>query len=162
MSGRGFLFKFSVILLTLFVGGCGGNAPSTTTPPPTGSPAAISLAPFVSGFSSPLDFEISDDNSGRAFIVQQPGTIRLVSGGSLLPTAFLDITGKVNFDGGEQGLLGLAFHPNYNQNQHFYVNYDRLSGGQTQTVIAEYMASADPNFADAASERILLTTVAGV
>jgi len=157
MSGRGFLFKFSVILLTLFVGGCGGNAPSTTTPPPAGTPAAISLAPFVGGFSSPLDFETPDDNSGRAFIVQQPGTIRLVSGGSVLPTAFLDITGKVNFDGGEQGLLGLAFHPNYTQNQHFYVDYDHLSGGQLQTVIAEYKASADPNLADAASERILLT-----
>jgi glucose/arabinose dehydrogenase len=157
MSGRGFLFKFSVILLTLFVGGCGGSAPSTTTPPPAGTPAAISLAPFVSGFSGPLDFEIPDDNSGRIFIVQQPGTIRLVSGGSVLPTAFLDISGKVNFDGGEQGLLGLAFHPNYAQNQRFYVNYDRLSGGQIQTVIAEYKTSTDPNLADAASERILLT-----
>src|ERR1700675_4389119 len=105
MSGRGFLFKFSVILLTLFVGGCAGNAPSTTTPPPAGTPAAIGLAPFVGGFSSPLAFEIPGDNSRRAFIVQQPGTIRLVSGGSVLPAAFLDITSKVNFDGGEQGLL---------------------------------------------------------
>ena len=60
-------------------------------------------------------------------------------------------------DGGEQGLLGLALHPNYSTSKRFYLNYDRLSGGLMQTVIAEYQASTDPNVADAASERILLT-----
>ena len=47
---------------------------------------------------------------------------------------------KVNFDSAEQGLLGLAFHPSYSSNKRFYLNYDRLSGGQIQTVIAEYQA----------------------
>jgi glucose/arabinose dehydrogenase len=55
------------------------------------------------------------------------------------------------------GLLGIAFHPSYSQNRRFFLNYDRIAGGQTQTVIAEYLASAaDPNQADPASEKILL------
>jgi glucose/arabinose dehydrogenase len=157
MSGRGFLCQLAIVFLVLFVTGCGGGGGTfTTTPPPPSGTPSITLTPFVSGLSSPVDFQTPDDGSGRIFIVQQPGTIRIISGGSLLPTPFLDISSKVNFDGGEQGLLGLAFHPNYSQNKLFYLNYDRLSGGQMQTVIAEYQLSADPNAAESASERILL------
>ncbi len=156
MSGRGFLVQFTAVFLVLLVSGCGGNGTFSTTPPPAGVPA-IALTPFISGFSSPVDFQTPDDGSGRIVVVQQPGTIRIASGGSLLPTPFLDITSKVNFDGGEQGLLGLAFHPSYSQNRRFYLNYNRLSGGQMQTVIAEYQLTADPNVADVASERIVLT-----
>jgi glucose/arabinose dehydrogenase len=76
---------------------------------------------------------------------------------SLAASPFLDISGKVNFDA-EQGLVGLAFHPSYSQHPLFYVDYDRmLPSGQLQTVIAEYQLSADPNQANAGSERILLT-----
>src|ERR1700737_1665461 len=76
---------------------------------------------------------------------------------SLAASPFLDISGKVNFDA-EQGLVGLAFHPSYSQHPLFYLDYDRmLPSGQLQTVIAEYQLSADPNQANAGSERILLT-----
>ncbi len=152
MSGRGFLFQFSTVFLTLLVSGCGGSGSLTTTPSPS-----ITLTPFVSGLSSPLDFQTPDDGSSRIFIVQQAGTIRIVSGGALLASPFLDIASKVNFDSGEQGLLGLAFHPSYAQNRRFYLDYTRTFNGQMQTVIAEYQASTDPNVADATSERILLT-----
>src|SRR5216684_3777106 len=157
MSGRPrFLCQISsVVFLMLLVSGCGGSGSFSTTPP--AGPSIIALAPFVNGFSGPTDFQSPDDGSGRIFIVQQTGTIRVISGGSLLTSSFLDITSKVNFDGAEQGLLGLAFHPSYSQNRRFYLNYDRLSSGQIQTVIAEYQASTDPNVADPASERILLT-----
>ena len=156
MLGRLFPYQFAIVFLIALVTACGGGGGTlTTTPPPSGTPS-IALTPFVSGFSAPVDFQTPDDGSGRIFIVQQSGTIRIISGGSLLPTPFLDISSKVNFDGGEQGLLGLAFHPNYSQNKLFYLNYDRLSGGQMQTVIAEYQLSPDPNAADPASERILL------
>jgi glucose/arabinose dehydrogenase len=156
MSGRGFLLQISILSL-IFVSACGGGGGSlSTTPPPVGS-SAIALTPFVSGFTNPIDFQSPDDGSGRIFIVEQPGTIRVVSGGSVLPTAFLDITAKVNFDSNEQGLLGLAFHPGFSSSRRFYLNYDRLVGAQIQTVIAEYQASTNPNVADAASERILLT-----
>ena len=158
MLGRRFLYQFVIVSLVVLVTACGGGGGSFTTnpPPPSGTPS-IALTPFVSGLSTPVDFQTPDDGSGRIFIVQQSGTIRIVSGGSLLPTPFLDISSRINFDGAEQGLLGLAFHPSYSQNKRFYLNYDRLSGGQIQTVIAEYQLTADPNAADPASERILLT-----
>ena len=159
MLARLFPYQLALVFLILLATACGGGGGTfTTTPSPSGTPS-IALTPFVSGFSAPVDFQIPDDGSGRIFVVQQSGTIRIISGGSLLPTPFLDISSKVNFDGGEQGLLGLAFHPNSSQNRLFYLNYDRLSGGQMQTVIAEYQLSPDPNAADPASERILLTVI---
>ncbi len=156
----GFIYRtLAVLVISLLIflaTGCGGGS-SSSVPPPADTPS-LSLSSLVSGLSSPLDFQVPDDNSGRIFIVQQRGTIRIINNGSLLSTAFLDITSKVNFDSAEQGLLGLAFHPNYGQNSRFYLNYDRLlPGGQIQTVIAEYQLSTDPNQADPASERILLT-----
>jgi glucose/arabinose dehydrogenase len=157
MPGRGFFCQFCIVLLISLVAGCGGGGGTFTTPPPTGGTPPIALTPLVSGLSAPVDFEAPDDGSARIFLVQQSGSVRIVSGGALLATPFLDISSKVNFDSGEQGLLGLAFHPNYSTSKRFYLNYDRLSGGQTQTVIAEYQASTDPNVADPASERILLT-----
>jgi len=158
MLGRRFLHQLVIVALVVLVTACGGGGGSFTAnpPPPSGTPS-IALTPFVSGLSTPVDFQTPDDGSGRIFIVQQSGTIRIISGGSLLPTPFLDISSRINFDGAEQGLLGLAFHPSYSQNKRFYLNYDRLSGGQIQTVIAEYQLTADPNAADPASERILLT-----
>jgi glucose/arabinose dehydrogenase len=111
----------------------------------------------VSGLSSPVDLQFPNDGSGRMFIVQQAGSIRIALNGSLVAAPFLDITAKVNF-GGEKGLLGLAFHPQFPQNHLFYVHYDRLSGGTVQSVIAEYHVSAsNADQADANSERILLT-----
>jgi glucose/arabinose dehydrogenase len=92
------------------------------------------------------------------FVVEQAGTIRILQGGALLTTPFLDIRARVTFSG-EMGLLGAAFHPAFGQNQRFYVNYVRtLVTGQIQSVIAEYrLSAADANQADPASERILLT-----
>jgi glucose/arabinose dehydrogenase len=150
---------FLLIGLGPFLPGCGGGDPlnPSSNPPPTGAPA-VALTQFVTGLDHPVGFQVPDDNSGRIFIVEQAGRIRVVSGGSVVGTPFLDITSKVNYDSTEQGLLGLAFHPNYSQNPVFYVDYDRmLAGGQLQTVIAEYQLAADPNQANPASERILLT-----
>jgi len=137
---------------------CGGSNKTTTTTPPPPPPSSITLTPVVSGFSSPVDLQPSGDSTGRLFVVEQAGTIRIVHGGVVLATPFLDIRTRVNFSG-EMGLLGVAFHPGFAQNQRFYVNYVRLLGAsQIQSVIAEYQASAaDANQADPATERILLT-----
>jgi glucose/arabinose dehydrogenase len=143
------------LLLTGFLTGCG----SKSTPPPiTGGPIpALALRPVVSGLASPVDLQFPNDGSGRTFIVQQAGSIRIAINGSLIATPFLDITAKVS-SGGEMGLLGLAFHPQFTQNHLFYVHYDRTVAGQIQSVIAEYHVSAgDANLADPNSERILLT-----
>jgi glucose/arabinose dehydrogenase len=101
--------------------------------------------------------ESAHDGSGRFFVLEQAGRIRIILSGTVTATPFLDIRGKVA-SGGELGLLGLAFHPNYGSNRKFYVNYTRPSGSKWETVIAEYVASsANPDQADASSERILLT-----
>jgi glucose/arabinose dehydrogenase len=100
----------------------------------------IALQPFVSGLSSPVDLQPSRDGTGRLFVVEQGGTIRVIKAGKLLATPFLNLT-KIVQSGGEEGLLGLAFHPAYKTNGRFFVNYTRVVSGQLQTVIAEYHAS---------------------
>ncbi len=85
------------------------------------------------------------------FVVEQPGRIRIVENGQVLPTAFLDITDRVGSGGTERGLLGLAFHPDYKDKPYFYLNYTDLNGN---TVIARFRANADA--ADPASEMDLL------
>jgi glucose/arabinose dehydrogenase len=109
---------------------------------PSGSPPAIALRPIASGFSSPLDIVEPPDGSGRLFVVEQGGTIRIIKGGKVLATPFLDLTARIT-SGGERGLLGLAFHPAYACNGRFYVNYTDTNG---DTVVAEYAVStANPD-----------------
>jgi glucose/arabinose dehydrogenase len=93
------------------------------------------------------------DGTNRLFIVEKTGRIRIVKGGSLLATPFLDISASVS-KGGEQGLLGLAFHPGYKTNRKFYVDYTDTSGN---TVVREYRASAtNPNRVAAGSGRTII------
>jgi len=66
-------------------------------------------------------YSVPDDGSGRMFIIEQDGRIRIVENGQMLDPPFLDIISKVDSLGNEQGLLGLAFHPGFNQNPYFYV-----------------------------------------
>ena len=116
--------------------------------------AAVELLPVLDGLSSPLLVTHAGDNTNRLFIVEQRGTIQVLSPGSTLPTLFLDIRARVR-SGGERGLLGLAFHPDFESNRRFFVNYTR--SGDAATVIAEYRASAtDPDIADS-DETLLLT-----
>lgn len=110
----------------------------------------------MTGFTNPLDFQEPPDGTGRFFVVEQAGFIRVIESGVLLTTPFLDLTGQVE-SGGEKGLLGLAFHPDFAQNRRFFVNYTRRSAGQLQTVVAEYVAALNnPNVAEP-GETILLT-----
>jgi glucose/arabinose dehydrogenase len=114
----------------------------------------IAFNGFLSGFSSPIDITNARDGSNRLFIVEQSGRIRIYNGTMVLPTAFLNISSIITF-GGEQGLLSLAFHPNYNINRYFFVYYTNLSGDIT---IARYQTQAgNANLADAASGVVLLT-----
>jgi len=115
--------------------------------------AAIQLAPVATGLASSSFVTNAGDGSNRLFIVEQGGTIRVLQPGSSAPTPFLDIHTKVA-SGGEQGLLGLAFHPQYTVNGRFFVYYTRAGDGML--VIAEYHVSTDPNVADPA-ETVLLT-----
>src|SRR6266550_4433897 len=84
----------------------------------------LSRLPFSLSLKSPVFLTHAGDQSGRLFILEQPGTIRILDRARLVEVPFLDITERVRF-GGEQGLLGLAFHPEYRRNGRFFVNYTR-------------------------------------
>jgi len=113
----------------------------------------VQLEEVVSGLEQPTGVVNAGDDSDRLFVTQKTGLARIVEGGSVLDTPFLDLTDTVSTDS-EQGLLGLAFHPQHAENGRFFVNYTREDGA---TVIAEFAVSDDPNVADPASERVLLT-----
>ena len=116
--------------------------------------ANIELISTYSGFNSPVDLTHAGDGSDRIFIVERSGTIRIIDDtGTTLSTPFLTVSGVSS--GGERGLLGLAFHPDYETNGYFFVNYTDSSGGDTR--IARYNVSAsNPNVADASSGVVLL------
>jgi glucose/arabinose dehydrogenase len=112
----------------------------------------VSLHEFASGLESPVFATGRRDGSGGLLVVEQGGTIRIVNNdGSVQPDPFLDLTERV-VSGGERGLLGLALHPDYENNGRLYVDYTRAEDGAT--VISEFQA--DDRFADASSERVLL------
>jgi uncharacterized protein (TIGR03437 family) len=107
---------------------------------------------IASGLTMPTDIQHAGDGSGRLFLVEQNGRIRIFRNGALAERPFLDVTGRVR-SGGEQGLLGLAFPPGFAQKRYFYVNY---TGRQGDTIVARYRLSSDPGVADAASEEVIL------
>lgn len=109
---------------------------------------------YASGFSNPVDISHAGDN--RLFIVEQRGTIKIIEdNANVLSTFFLDIRSRVEDGASEQGLLGLAFHPNYSTNGYFYVNY---TGDGDSTHISRFnVSSTDPNVADPNSEYRILT-----
>ena len=116
---------------------------------------SVSLELVVDGLERPVAVRNAGDGSGRLFIVEQPGRIRILRGGALLPTPFLDIRDRVGDSANEQGLLGLVFHPDYVNNGRFFVNYTDLAG---DTVVAEYTRSAnDPDLSNPSSEAIIMT-----
>ena len=114
----------------------------------TSGAANVVLTPIASGFDKPVLVTNALDGSGRLFVVEQSGKIKVVKSGVVNATPFLDISGEIS-KGGEQGLLGLAFHPKYETNGLFYVNFTRPDGN---TVIRRYRASTtNPDVADRAS-----------
>lgn len=106
---------------------------------------------IISGLDRPVDVQSAFDGTGRLFIIEKYGTIRIYQDGQLLTEPFLNIDDRVEDWSNEMGLLGLAFHPNYEQNGYFYVNY---TGGGGHTRISRFTASG--NTADPNSEKVLL------
>lgn len=145
-----------------------GNVPVTAADLPTltidfSLPSitdALVLTPVASGLAEPVGLANAADGSGRLFIVERSGSIRIFDGATqtLLPTPYLDLSTLVDTMGQEQGLLGLAFHPDFATNRKFYVYYIRDPGaGLDRSVVAEYRQSqGDPNVADALSGVVVL------
>jgi glucose/arabinose dehydrogenase len=129
----------------------------------------VTLVPTIpSGLTQPIGIVNAGDGSNRLFIVEQPGKIRVWKNGVLLGTPFLDLSGSIQdcatTCSGERGLLGLAFHPDYESNGFFYVFYTRKNDAATPAIdetgdllIARYHVSANPDVADSASALRLLT-----
>ncbi|MBI1881658.1 MAG: PQQ-dependent sugar dehydrogenase [Chloroflexi bacterium] len=118
---------------------------------------AITVSQIISsGFVLPVQVTNADDGSNRLFVVEQYGRIRIIN--SPVATPFLDIRSIVrspeDSGGSEEGLLSVAFHPNYEVNGYFYVDYDNNNG---DIVVARYSVSANPNIANPLSATPLLT-----
>ena len=128
-------------------------------PPPPEEPAEGELEAtlVVSGFNQPV--AIANAGDGRLFIVERTGLIRIVhSSGTIRSTPYLDATALVDASGGEMGLLGLAFHPDYATNGYFYVYYTRDPGpGLDRSRISRFQVSAgNSHVANPASELVLM------
>jgi glucose/arabinose dehydrogenase len=166
------------LIATLLFAACGPTSPSasssgrpalTATPlssTPTLPPATpVALEPYdptgvrlttedvVGGLVAPVDVTSAGDGSGRLFVVEQEGRIRIVKDGVLVGRSFLDIADRVG-SGGERGLLGLAFHPDYPADPRFFVDYTDRKGN---TVIAAFTVDgSDADLADRDSETVIL------
>ena len=113
----------------------------------------IRLVRVTGGLTNPIDMQSARDGSGRVFVVQQNGVIRLLRDGQLASAAFLDIRTKTR-SSGECGLLGLAFPPGFQDRPHFYVNYTNPEC--TLSTVARYQLTSNRDVADPASEQIIL------
>ncbi|MGQ0703639.1 MAG: PQQ-dependent sugar dehydrogenase [Gemmatimonadales bacterium] len=143
------------LVALLCSGGCNDSPTSPPPPPPPPPPPGaveLRLVEVASGLSFPLFLTSAPGDATRLFIVEKGGRIRIIRNGTLLTTPFLDLTAQVS-QGGEQGLLGLAFHPGYATNGRFIVHYTNLGG---DTRISVFRVSADPDRADAGSEQVIL------
>ncbi len=136
------------LLILLLLAGC-RSASDGQEPPPGGT--GVRLVEVASGFSSPI-YLTAPAGDDRLFVVEQPGRIRIVEDGQVRAAPFLDIDAKVS-SGGERGLLSVAFHPNYQQNGFFYVNYTDNNG---DTRVERYRVSADRYVADPASASLVI------
>jgi glucose/arabinose dehydrogenase len=131
-----------------------GGAPSTQAPAVVLAVPAIVLSKVATGLSNPVFVTASPDTTGRLFIVEKTGRIRILAKGALLATPFFDIHTLVS-GGSEQGLLGLAFPPSFPTSHKFYVDYTNTAGN---TVIAEYRTSStNGNVANTATRRVIMT-----
>ena len=118
--------------------GAASSAPVSDGAVTTAAAFTLTLTPFKSGFASPVFMTSAHDGSGRLFVAEQGGRVKVISrDGTVLPTPLLDLSARVS-KGTEKGLLGLAFHPNFRTNGKFYVDFTNLAG---DTVINEYRLS---------------------
>ena len=137
--------------------GITGSIAITIVPAPQPPPPQPSGPPGLQEIATGLDFPLyltSPPGDARLFVLEKAGVIRVIKDGALLDAPFLDITPKVLSTGGEQGLLGLAFYPDYATTGRLLVHYTDQSGASQ---ISTFRVSADPDRADPASETVLLT-----
>ncbi len=118
----------------------------------TAAPASIRLDKVAEGFDQPLDVAVPEDGTGRIFVVEQGGRIRIVRDGTVDQTPFLDISDRISA-GGERGLLGMALHPDYPSDGRIFVDYTDKDGN---TVVSSFETSLDADVIDPGTEKVLL------
>ncbi len=149
------LILFGLAILVLTAGGLPRGRPAEAAPcdPPSPTIPSIRLTKVVGGLDNPVYVTHAGDGSGRLFVVEQTGRILIVRDGRVVRPPFLSIRNRTDF-GGERGLLSVAFHPNYENNGRFFVNYTQ--GPNLRSIIAEYHVSPDnPDLADPTETRLL-------
>jgi len=145
------------LILTLWCGGCTSGAPITPgppppPPPPAPGPADVRLQEVATGLDFPVLVTTPPGDMDRLFVVEKSGKIRIIRNGSVVSTPFLDV-GALISDGGERGLLGLAFHPGYASNGRFAIHYTNTAG---HTRVVTYRVSTNPDLADPSSAQVIL------
>ncbi|HLO36186.1 MAG TPA: PQQ-dependent sugar dehydrogenase, partial [Candidatus Deferrimicrobium sp.] len=138
-------------------GSAGSASPSAAVSPAARSfdpgRVAVSLEPYADGLSAPLAISNAGDGSGRLFVAEQGGRIRIVRNGRVEATPFLDISDEIT-TGGERGLLGVAFHPRFPEDPRVFVDY---TDGNGDTQVSSFTVdAADPDRLDPASETRIL------
>ncbi len=148
------VLKLLGILLAVFIGFvvCGGTPVEAYQVQTMPDASGYRWVPVYSGLVQPVDFASPPGDPEKIAIVEQGGTIKLLESGGITGV-FLDIRDRVSAAASEQGLLGLAFHPDYPDNRYFFVNYTDRNG---DTVIARFTAGSDGLSSDPASEKQLL------
>ena len=152
-----FRFTFALIVLCLGLAVQFPYSPPSRAAAPAIDWPELSLDPYLNGLIRPVHITHAGDGSDRLFIVEQAGKVRIAQGGVLLDPPFLDITSKVlspaNGGGNEEGLLSIAFPPDYVNKGHFYVYYNTL---ESNIRISRFRVSPDPNQADPNTELPIL------
>ncbi len=134
-------------LCASLVAACAPACASDHADGPVLADSVLALVPVASGFSFPVFLTAPPGDTTRLFVVEKNGVIRIIKNGNTLPTPFLDIT-ALTTRGSEQGLLGLAFTPDYASSGRFLVSYTAPGGGAAgHSVIAFYQVSSDPDVA---------------
>src|SRR5690606_17275049 len=128
--------------------------------PASDEPLSLGVEVVTTEARRPMLVTHAPDDASRLFIVEENGRIILYKGGELLSEPFLDIQDQVSRTSSDIGLLGLAFHPDYQENGLFYVHYSAEPGvfsmENGDTIVSEFKVSADPDLADPHSERLVL------
>ena len=150
MACRKAAAMLSVLVCLGSVAACGKKNSTPSGPAP---PLELGLQRVSGTFSFPLFLTAPPGDTARLFVVEKGGRIRIVKSGTQLSAPFLDLTGQVS-TGLEQGLLGMAFAPDYATSGRFYVSYTDPSG---DTQIVRYLVSANPDVAETAPDRTILT-----
>jgi len=159
-SGQSGPFRLTstAVTMLLALSACSSDTGTNPAPPPAPPPPPLSgefsltVETVANGLTRPL-YLTAPAGDDRLFIVEQTGRIRIVTNGTVLAAPFLDLSSKVS-GGNEQGLLSMAFHPNYAANGFFYVDYTDDDG---DTRVERYAVSADPDVADGGSAKLILS-----